>query len=79
MQETNNKHRKKRYTEEQIEKRRKQQSAEWNKKNSIVVSIRLQLKRDAKIIKRLKAVTNKNEYIRNLLLKDIDDGTNSPE
>lgn len=45
---------------------------EWQKRNTIVVSLRCNLENDADVIERLNSVGNKCGYIKGLIRKDME-------
>lgn len=58
--------------EEQKKRARNVRSDKWDKENSKNISFRLMNKSDAEVIKKLECVDNKTDYIRQLILADIE-------
>ena len=62
-----------RISKEELKKRKKSQNdQQWKKENTFRVCVHLFNATDTKVIDRLKSVDNKTDYIRRLILEDIE-------
>lgn len=61
-------------TEHQAKLARNRQMERWRKENTTIVNFRFNKDKDKKVLDKLKAVPNKIDYVRQLILKDIDGG-----
>lgn len=59
-------------TEEERKKARTNTIENWKKANTTTFTIRLFNSTDAEVIEKIRSVENKTDYIRQLILKDIE-------
>ena len=60
-------------TEEERKKARMDSINDYHKRETICINVRFMKKRDATILEKLNSVESKTDYIRQLILKDIEE------
>lgn len=63
--------RKKIYSQRELDMHQRFFEKRWTSKNSRYINIRLNIEKDRAIIQKLDNVSNKTDYIRSLIVKDL--------
>ena len=58
-------------TPKQRDKNAQMSRERWRKANTKIISIRFRMVEDKQVLEKLSIVANKTDYVRNLILKDI--------